>query len=130
MADATIPVPKPGDKVKFEYEKSGLFRVVHIDGAIGGLTPSLDIFVALYNQRAPIPKMTVQPVQANGQLGEELMEERKQREGIFREVEVGLVMNVGTAKALHQWLQTRIELAEKAQQQIQAEQQRSERKPH
>ena len=29
-------MPAVGDKVKFHYEKSHLFRIVHVDGAIGG----------------------------------------------------------------------------------------------
>ena len=131
MADSTTPRPATSgvkEKIKFHYEKSNLFRVIHMDGAVGGLTPTLDLFVSIYNQRAPIPKITVQKVSPGGQLGDELIEERVQREGVFREVEVGLVMNLNVAKALHVWLTDKIELAEKTQQQIGAEQRQTERK--
>jgi len=131
MADSTTPrpaVPPVGEKIKFHYEKSNLFRVIHVDGAVGGLTPTLDVFVSIYSQRAPIPKVMVQKVSPNGQLGDEVVEERVQKEGVFREVEVGLMMNLNVARALFQWLGEKIELAEKTQQQMQAQQQQSERK--
>jgi hypothetical protein len=131
MPDSTTPgpvLPAGVEKIQFHYEKSNLFRVIHVDGAIGGLTPTLDLFISLYNQRGPIPKLIVQRVLPNGQLGEEVMEERSQKEGLFREVEVGLVMNLNVAKALHIWLTDKIELADKTQQKIQAEQQQSEQK--
>jgi hypothetical protein len=112
--------------IKFHYEKSQLFRVIHVDGAIGGLTPTLDLFLSIYNQRAPIPKVTVQKVSTSGQLGDEVVEERVQKEGVFREVEVGLMMNLNVAKALHKWLTEKIELAEKTQEQMKAEQQLEE----
>ena len=126
MADSSIPRPvlsPGGEKIKFHYEKSNLFRVIHVDGAIGGLTPTLDLFISIYNQRAPIPKLTVQKISPGGQLGDEVTEERIQKDGVFREVEVGLVMNLNVAKALNQWLVDKIELAEKTQKQIEAEQQ-------
>ena len=131
MADSSIPHPvilPVGEKVKFHYEKSSFFRVIHVDGAVGGLTPTLDVFLSIYNQRAPIPKFTVQKVSEGGQLGDEVIEERVQKEGIFREVEVGLVMNLNVAKALNQWLVDKIELAEKTQKQIEAERQQGEHK--
>ena len=131
MADPMTPSSKPPsgeEKITFHYEKSSQFRVIHVDGAVGGLTPTLEVFVSIYNQRAPIPKVTVQKILPNGQLGDEIVEERVQKPGVFREVEVGLVMNLNVAKALHQWLGEKIELAEKTQNQIQATQQQLERK--
>jgi hypothetical protein len=119
--------PPSGDKIKFYYEKGNFFRVIHVDGAVGGLTPTLDVFLSIYNQRAPIPQVSVQKVAPSGQLGEELMEERVQKDGVFREVEVGLVMNLNVARALQQWLTEKIELAEKTMQQI-AQQQQTEGK--
>jgi hypothetical protein len=129
MADAPKPAPHAvvtGDKVRFHYLKSHLFRVIHADGALGGLTPSADIFFTLYSQRAPIPQVTVQKIMPDGQLGDEITEEREQKDGIVREPEVGVVMNLATAKAFHQWLTTRIELADKtlqaqSQQQLKGE---------
>ncbi len=43
------------DRIKFHYLKSCDFKVVHVDGVFGGLTPSGDIFVTVFNQRPPLP---------------------------------------------------------------------------
>src|SRR5438132_987555 len=38
-----VPNGKPQpDRVRFDYLKSGLFRIIHADGVVGGLTPRLD----------------------------------------------------------------------------------------
>jgi hypothetical protein len=127
MADAISGSTSPvGQKIKFHYLKGNLFRIVHVDGALGGLTPSLDLFIRLYHQRAPIPQVTVQKMNENGQLGDEIMEERETKEGIIREVEIGLIMNVQTAKQLQKWLADKIQLVDKAQHQLAAEAQPKE----
>ncbi len=118
-----------GHKVKFHYLKGRLFRIIHVDGALGGLTPSLDLFISLYNQRAPIPTITVQGILENGLLGDEILADRETKDGIIREVEVGLIMNLSTAKVLHQWLGDKIGLAEKAQRQQPLAEPKDERKP-
>jgi hypothetical protein len=102
--------------IQFHYIKANLFRVIHVDGAIGGLTPTGDIFVSLYSQRGPIPQITVQEVGETGELGGELMEQRKGREGLVREVEVGLAIRPQIAEQLVKWLQEKIDLAREAQQ--------------
>jgi hypothetical protein len=96
------------DKVKFHYIKSNDFRVVHVDGVFGGVTPTGDIFVSVFNQRPPIPNVTVQPVKENGELGEEILSERVSRDGIIRELEVGLAMRPDVAEAMIRWLQDRL----------------------
>jgi hypothetical protein len=97
--------------VTLNYIKSNYFRVIHADGAIGGFTPKGEMFVSLYNERPPLPDVTVQAIE-NGQLGAEILEQRRGTEGILREVEVGVVMDVNVAKALVAWLTERINVAD------------------
>jgi hypothetical protein len=97
--------------VTLNYIKSNYFRVIHADGAIGGFTPKGEMFVSLYSERPPLPDVTVQAVE-NGQLGPEIIEHRRGTEGILREVEVGVVMDVNVAKALVAWLTERIKVAD------------------
>lgn len=92
------------------YIKSQFFRVVHADGAVGGFTPRGGIFMSLFSERAPLPDVTVQAVE-NGQLGQEIIEQRKGSEGIIRELEVGVLMDVNMAESLVAWLQERIKVA-------------------
>ena len=100
--------------VVLNYIKSNYFRVIHADGAIGGFTPRAQLFVSLFSERAPLPDVTVQAVE-NGQLGKEIVEQRKGSEGIIRELEVGIVMDLHVAKSLVAWLKERIEIMEQMQ---------------
>lgn len=97
------------DKVKFHYIKANDFRVVHMDGVFGGLSPTGDIFMSIFSQRPPIPQTTVQPVKENGELGDELMSERIVKEGIVREIEVGIAVRPEIAENLIKWLQEKVD---------------------
>jgi hypothetical protein len=100
-------------QVKFDYLKSNSFRVVHADGAWGGITPTLNIFMAFFSERPPIPKQTVFEVKPDGRVGSEIQEKRDARDAIIREVEIGVQMNLAAAKALLAWLDEKIQLLEK-----------------
>lgn len=99
------------DTVKFLYVKSNYFRVVHADGAFGGLTPRGELFMSVFSERAPLPDVTVQAVE-KGQLGQEIIEQRQASDGIVREIEVGIVMDLVVAKSVVAWLSDRIKIVE------------------
>ena len=101
------------DRVRFDYIKSSLFRVISADGVVGGLTPRLDIHMDFWSERFPIPKQVIHSLMSDGALGPEIKSERTTRETIIREVEAGVVLNIETAKALRDWLVERISEAEK-----------------
>jgi hypothetical protein len=105
----------PTDKatVEFHYIKGNAFRVVHVDGAMGGITPAGLIFVSLYSERPAIPQIMVHDVTETGQIGPERSEERVSKKGIVREIEVGATMSVETAANFVKWLQDRIDLVKK-----------------
>ena len=103
----------PEKRVRFDYLKSGLFRVIHADGVVGGLTPRLDVHMDFWSERFPIPKQVVHALTNDGTLGEEIKSERTTREAIVREVEAGVVLDLETAKALRDWLTDRIAEAQK-----------------
>jgi hypothetical protein len=100
--------------IALHYIKSNYFRVVHADGAMGGFTPRGQLFFSLYSERAPLPDTTVQAIE-QGQLGKEIVEMRQGSQGILRELEVGVVMDVNVAKSLVTWLEERIKIAEQLQ---------------
>ncbi|MBK9386088.1 MAG: hypothetical protein IPN34_14850 [Planctomycetes bacterium] len=101
------------DTVRIHYIKSNLFRVVHTDGVWGGLTPSLKISMAFWSERRPIPRELVFNVTPEGALGEEIRTMRVSKEGIVREVETEIVMDLNAAKALVGWLAQNIATAER-----------------
>ncbi|MEB2346131.1 MAG: hypothetical protein OZ948_15490 [Deltaproteobacteria bacterium] len=108
MTEASDPA-RPS-KVRFHYIKSSDFRVVHVDGAHGGVTPSGYVQMSLYSERLPIPRVTVQAITPEGKLGTELADERVSRDGPVREVEICAVLDFATAVALRDWLGTQIDL--------------------
>jgi hypothetical protein len=100
-------------ELKFDYIKSNFFRVIHVDGAWGSVTPNLNIQMAIFNERRAIPKQTVQVINPDGTIGEEIPEKRVERDAVVREVEADLVMNLQTAKHIIIWLQQRVAQIEK-----------------
>jgi hypothetical protein len=96
--------------VRFHYLKSSAYRVIHADGIIGGQTPSGFLQFSFYTERLPIPTMIEHAVTDLGgdikRLGQETRREGKQ--GIVRDVEVGVIMTVDMAKQLRGWLDDKI----------------------
>lgn len=100
--------------IKIYYEKGRLFRVIHVDGALGGLTPTRNIFVSLYSQRDPLPKVIEQRLSPDGALGEEIGREGKT--GLFREMEIGLVLTSSVARELAKFLIEQAKLLDESEQ--------------
>lgn len=98
---------QPNQHLTYHYQKSSQYRVVHADGAYGGLTPTLGVFISFFNERLPIPQKVTHSVEAAGTLGPEISHESK--EGIIREVEVGVIFDETVARSLLTWLQQRLE---------------------
>ena len=104
----TDQIEKP-QEVSFHYIKSNLFRVVHVDGAIGGASPRGLIQINFYSERQPIPKQTVHAL-VDDKLGEEIRERRISRDGIVREIEVGAMLDLNGAMSLYVWLEEHIKI--------------------
>lgn len=111
--DKEVKPDRTTQKIRFHYIKSSAFRTIHADGVFGGVTPRLNISATFYNERGPLPDQTVQDVREDGTLGTEILEERIIRDGILRELEANIVMDVAVAKSLVKWLNEKIALIEK-----------------
>lgn len=98
-------------RVKFEYVKGNHFRVVHADGAFGGLTPNGNIQMAVFSQRGAFPNFIEQEI-LDGKLGDEIS--RQGKDWVIRELEVDLVMSIDTARGICAWLEEKIRLLESA----------------
>jgi hypothetical protein len=99
--------------MKFHLIKGNLFRVIHADGAIGGITPSREIFFSLFSERGAIPTVIEQTINADGSLGGETG--RACKDGIVREIEVGVMLNAQTAKRISEWLAKQAEILAKSE---------------
>jgi len=107
MADPAGEVAVP--QVTFHLIKSNYFRVVHADGAWGGITPRGLIEVNFYSERQPIPRSLTHSFSLeSGELGQEIKGARVSREGPVREVEVGVIMDLSCARAVRKWLDDKI----------------------
>ncbi|HEY4261723.1 MAG TPA: hypothetical protein VGM98_16250 [Schlesneria sp.] len=88
---------------KIHYVKSAQFRVIHVDGMVGGVTPSGEgIELALFSERLPIPKFTVNRITGEDGSYEEV--DTIGREGVIREVDINAIMSAETAEKLGTWL--------------------------
>jgi len=110
MTDAK-KVPDQPTQVIFHYLKAAAFRTIHVDGAIGALTPQGGIHFALYSERPAIPQQVTYQVRPDGALGEQ--EAVVSRGGVVRELEVDAIMTLDTAKSLRDWLSRKLSDAEK-----------------
>jgi hypothetical protein len=108
-----------GEKISFDYLKSQFFRVVHADGAIGGITPSGCIHFSFYSERQAIPQSQAFALNKDGSLGQPITEETIVRAAIVRELDVDVVMNVDVARSLAVWLGQQVKLYEEKLQEAQ-----------
>lgn len=108
---------KINDKVKKDlkeivvnYIKTKNYRSFYIDGIFGGLTPNGKIYAELFLQRSVTPQ-TIKYKVESGIMKDEI--ERTGKEGVVREIEAGVIMDIETAKVLKNWLETKIAEHEK-----------------
>jgi hypothetical protein len=102
--------PKGPKQVPVHYQKTSGFRNIYVSGAYGGAALGNGlIYMNLFTDRPPIPTLQVlEPVS-----GGETEISREGKEGLIRDVEIGCIIDVGTAKVLVEWLQNKIDLLEK-----------------
>ena len=99
------------DSIHFHYVKSNSFKVVHCDGVWGGTTPRGYITMSVYSERAPIPQRLTLEVTSTGRIGEEV--HRNSKEGIVREVDVEIIMDLDMARSMAEWLRDHVDFLEK-----------------
>lgn len=90
------------------YEKSRHFRVIHADGAYGGVVPLAsresgpNIAINFYSERSPIPKQ--QTINITDAAISDTTDSPDSKKGLFREIEVCAILDLRGAKALRNWL--------------------------
>lgn len=107
--NAKTPESSDGkSRIRFHYLKSTQYRVIHVDGAIGSLTPTGYLHMSLFNERPAIPREMVHKLNDDGSLGDVIPEETIAKEGIIREMEVDVLMSIATANSLKVLLEQKI----------------------
>jgi hypothetical protein len=90
------------NEVDFKYVKSNFFRVIHADGAWGGVSPKGSIHMSFYNERAALPDSSKLIFSKTGELVGSEQYHASSR--IVRELECDLIVDFGTARQLRDWL--------------------------
>lgn len=98
---------KRPEGIRFEFVRSPFFRVVHSNGAWGGITPHKELSVTFYSERNSPPIHVTHQVTPQGSLGPEIS--RGGTKGIQRECEVEVLMSMDEAVSLHQWIGAKID---------------------
>jgi hypothetical protein len=100
--------PKPVGKVPINYTKSTLCRVVHIDGAWGGVTPQGNVQMALYSEKAGelVPDAGTYEILEGGQLKEKKI--ASVPTAVTREIEVEVIISADAAKAIRDWIDDKL----------------------
>lgn len=89
------------------FVKSNYFRVIHADGAWGGITPFGNIHMAFYSERSAIPDVGKLTISAKtGQITKP--EEYEADSEIVREMEADVVLDLSTAIRVRSWLDDKI----------------------
>ena len=94
------------EEITFDFVRSQHFRVVHSNGAWGGITPHQELSVTFFSERGALPDHVTHSITSEG-LGPEI--ERSATRNIQRECEVEVLMSMQEAVNLHRWLGSRID---------------------
>ena len=97
--------------LKFKYVYPEDLRDLYVNGVFGGVTPRNEIHAHFFSERHPIPKSVTHELKENGSLGPEKSIEKGG--DVVRFVQTSIIMDVGAATVLRDWLTQNIEFVKK-----------------
>jgi hypothetical protein len=104
MPETTQELPP---ELTFHFIKSNAYRVIHSDGAWGGISPHGFLTISFFSERSPVPQTAIRSLSDDGETyGEEKIGVRK--ENLVREIECTVMMDERAARSLKQWLDDKI----------------------
>jgi hypothetical protein len=106
MADNDSVFSGP-QKIGVSYQQSPFFRVIHADGAYGGLAPNGHIHITFYSEGPARPQRSTLEVAA-GRIPVETPTESPKGQ-LFRELEASVVMDVNTGAAFYRWFSSKLD---------------------
>lgn len=101
------PTKNPPKEITFHHIKSDNFRSVLATGIIGGVTVNSLVNMNFYTDRTVIPNELTFEIEESGKLGKEI--NRVSKQGVIRDIQFGVLMDVVVAKNLVKWLNEKIE---------------------
>lgn len=115
MSTEGAPGSRPSrTEMEAEFVKSNFYRVVHADGAFGGVAPNGQIRMAIYSEAQRTPQTMTYDI-SSGKLREiGRYPEVSSGPALFtRELEVDIAMSLPVARVLHRWLGDKISEVER-----------------
>lgn len=94
------------------YKEAASYKAVRAHGVYGGITPRAEIFIAMFSERLPFPEAGHIDVFRDGRPSEEIDE--RMSGGVVREIEVGVTMDLATARNFRDWIDEKIQSLEGA----------------
>lgn len=96
--------PARANRMEAQFVRSNFYRVVHADGAWGGLTPHGQIRMAIYSEAQQFPQSVTYDISSGraeevGRTPTGLGPNK-----LIRELEVDVVLDLRVARSLHDWL--------------------------
>lgn len=101
------------NEIVFKYRYRDDYNPVYVNGAQGGVNPQGEIVVNFYFERLAVPIDQTQLLTEDGRLGNVVKNKPEDLNHSFvRYIENGVVMNLQTAKSIHDWLGKQIAILE------------------
>jgi hypothetical protein len=97
-------------EVVFKYVKSNFYRVIHANGAFGGISGRGEIHIGFYSERIEFPDSSRMTISSAGHVSPEQFEGSRQP---VREIEADIVVDLETARLIRLWLDGKIAFMEK-----------------
>ncbi len=91
----------------FHYIKTNNYKTYYADGIFGGITPKGKLYMEPFIERGATPRQVKHTLMDDGSLDSGTIVEGKK--DIIREIECGILMDIENAKALRDWLNSKIE---------------------
>ncbi|KKL50825.1 hypothetical protein LCGC14_2301630 [marine sediment metagenome] len=106
-------------KITFHYEKHPDYKVVYANGAYGGIGPRGEFKIDLFIEHTKIPDEVTYLLVPDG-IGPPV-NRKPETPPITREIQMGVIMTIGNAKSIVEWITRHINDYEKAHKEIKNE---------
>lgn len=104
-------MPKKKHNFEAHFVKSNDYRTNYASGFYGGFTNVGKFHMSYYVERAPIPKsidMSIDVDENGVGIGSLIEGKKKGKEGVVRETQGGIIMDIEVAKSMVTWLSEKI----------------------
>lgn len=94
---------------KTHFVKTNDFKTSNVNGIFGGLTHNGQITMHHFIERNVLPKEITYEIDKNLDVQTPIEVSREQKDGLIREVQGALLMDIDMAKSIIVWLQSKIQ---------------------